>query len=471
MNIKLSSIGHLWDDVCNLVIRPQRCQYDPSVHLGPRLFTLGNNIYERTDFTVVNGRGHNLQCSHYQPVDTQRPAAKLPCVIYCHGNCGSRCDALDAVQILLPCNITVLAFDFSGSGLSDGEYVSLGFYEKQDVSCIVEYLWGTKRVSRIGLWGRSMGAATSIMYCNLDHTIAGIVVDSPFTSLEDVMTELVTSYQSWIPKKMIKMGINVMRRSILSRAHFDIRNNAPIEYAKNCFVPALFAHAEGDDFIKIHHSERLYEVYGGDKNLIRFDGDHNSERPDFFYDSVAIFFYNVLVSNDPVLEKELQTSYSSDMSSTGSSQPIASKIGVGISTPNSKNIVRSDSDEEQERGDDRVERAESTHDLFSILRSSRKDSDLPKKISRLIDDDIGELPKSPHTNQMVIPSSLSSDTKRTINVDVPTNEKLEQQYLYQALIESLKDQISNTSDDKELKELNARLEELIIQAKNEEIEI
>jgi hypothetical protein len=317
-----------------------------------------------------------------------------------------------------------------------------------------------------------MGAATSIMYCNLDHTIAGVVVDSPFTSLEDVMTELVTSYQSWIPKKMIKMGINVMRRSILNRAQFDIRKNAPIEYAKNCFVPALFAHAEGDDFIKIHHSERLYEVYGGDKSLIRFDGDHNSERPDFFYDSVAIFFYNVLVSNDPVLEKELQTSYSSDMSSTGSSQSIASKIGVGISTPKSKNIVGSDSDEEQERGDNRVERSESTYDLFSILGSSRKDSNLPKKISRLVDDVVvGKLPKSPHTNQMVIPSSLSLDTKNTINVDVPTNEKLEQQYLYQALIESLKDQISNTSDDKELKELNARLDELILQAKNEEIEI
>lgn len=116
-------------------------------------------------------------------------------MIYCHGNCGSRCDALDAVQVLLPYNITVLAFDFSGSGLSDGEYVSLGFFEKQDVAAIVEYLWKTQTVSRIGLWGRSMGAATSLMYAAEDCTIAGIVVDSPFASLEDLMMDLVLNYK------------------------------------------------------------------------------------------------------------------------------------------------------------------------------------------------------------------------------------------------------------------------------------
>lgn len=32
----------------------------------------------------------------------------------------------------------------------------------------------------------------------------------------------------------------------------------------------------------------------GDKNIIKFDGDHNSSRPQSYYDSVLIFFYNVL---------------------------------------------------------------------------------------------------------------------------------------------------------------------------------
>ncbi len=48
-------------------------------------------------------------------------AGRVPCVIYCHGNCGSRVDASDCLDLLLPQNISVFAFDFSGSGLSDGE--------------------------------------------------------------------------------------------------------------------------------------------------------------------------------------------------------------------------------------------------------------------------------------------------------------------------------------------------------------
>lgn len=38
----------------------------------------------------------------------------------------------------------------------------------------------------------------------------------------------------------------------------------------------------------------IFNSLQGDKNIIYFDGDHNSSRPQFYYDSVSIFFYNVL---------------------------------------------------------------------------------------------------------------------------------------------------------------------------------
>ena len=45
-----------------------------------------------------------------------------------------------AVNLLLPQNITVFAFDFAGSGLSEGEYISLGWYEREDVQTVTEHL-------------------------------------------------------------------------------------------------------------------------------------------------------------------------------------------------------------------------------------------------------------------------------------------------------------------------------------------
>lgn len=72
----------------------------------------------------MNERRQRLKCSHYMPVLEGTMASrttKFPCVVYCHGNCGSRVDASDCLDLLLPQNISVFAFDFSGSGLSDGK--------------------------------------------------------------------------------------------------------------------------------------------------------------------------------------------------------------------------------------------------------------------------------------------------------------------------------------------------------------
>lgn len=42
-------------------------------------------------------------------------------------------------------------------------------------------LWTpTGKVSKIGLWGRSMGAATSLFYGQKDPSVAALVLDSPF---------------------------------------------------------------------------------------------------------------------------------------------------------------------------------------------------------------------------------------------------------------------------------------------------
>ena len=74
----------------------------------------------------------------------------------------------------------------------------------------------------------------------------------------------------------------------------DIEKLNPIDYVDKCYIPALFVIAKGDDFVRPHHGELMHSKYMGDKNLIRVEGDHNSDRPQFLMDSVAIFFHNVL---------------------------------------------------------------------------------------------------------------------------------------------------------------------------------
>lgn len=85
-----------------------------------------------------------------------------------------------------------------------------------------------------------------------------------------------------------------MRHVIQKRVKFDIMDLNAVQSAPKTFIPALFGHAADDVFIQSHHSDLIYSSYAGDKNIIKFEGDHNSPRPQFYYDSVSIFFYNVL---------------------------------------------------------------------------------------------------------------------------------------------------------------------------------
>eukprot|EP01103_Thecamoeba_quadrilineata_P018731 TRINITY_DN7314_c0_g1_i1.p1 TRINITY_DN7314_c0_g1~~TRINITY_DN7314_c0_g1_i1.p1 ORF type:complete len:576 (-),score=105.31 TRINITY_DN7314_c0_g1_i1:155-1882(-) len=322
------SIKTGYSQLVDMIIRPPRATYDVA-ELGEKIFRIGKSLYQRTDIELLNPRGLKLQCSHYEPHEENRIRERLPCVIYLHGNCGCRLDAHDCLQILLPYNISLFTLDLSGSGLSDGDYLSLGYYEKEDVTTIVDFLRNTERVSRIGIWGRSMGAATAIMYGASDPSIACLVLDSAFSDLYQVARELVEHSPMKIPKSVLSLGLKMIRRTINSKAKFDIKELKPITYVPSSFIPALFVHAEGDRFILPHHSKTMFEKYAGDKNLIMVDGDHNTPRPLFFYDSVAIFFHNTLLSSE-----ELQTEVPTQKTHTSPRRDVSLSGGA----PNSARV-------------------------------------------------------------------------------------------------------------------------------------
>ena len=242
---------------------------------------------------MTNKRNLKLQCSFWEPYDEEREYDRLPCVVYLHGNSSSRCEAVSEIKYLLTMNITFFAFDFSGCGKSEGEYISLGWYETDDVQCVIEYLRKTNKVSTIGLWGRSMGAVTAIMYGVRDPSIAGLVLDSSFSSLNKLIEELVKEKVS-LPQFVVNQATKLVKSTVNKRANFNLDDIEPVKFAETCFIPALFCHGNGDSFVKKHHCEELYAVYPGDKNVIYVDGDHNTSRPRYFRDSASIFFYNTL---------------------------------------------------------------------------------------------------------------------------------------------------------------------------------
>jgi hypothetical protein len=138
-----------------------------------------------------------------------------------------------------------------------------------------------------------MGAVTAIMYGDKDPSIAGLILDSPFSSLKLLVEELVKDKIS-LPGWIVNQALKLVKSTVQKKAKFKLDDIEPIKWAERCFIPALFVAANDDTFVKPHHSKMLHDLYPGDKNLVFIEGDHNSSRPRFFKDSAAIFFYNTL---------------------------------------------------------------------------------------------------------------------------------------------------------------------------------
>jgi len=286
-----------YEQLVQAIIRPPRSSYNSKM-LGPKRFMFAGRIYHRQDFDICSHRPDRsmLKCSHFkpEPKDGEMPLRR-PCVIFLHGNAASRMEGLCIIKTVLAASADLFLFDFGGSGLSEGEYVSLGHFEKEDLEAVVNRLRHSDHVSSIGLWGRSMGAVTALLYAVRDPSIAGMVVDSPFTDLRTLAGELCEkeTYGA-VPSWLADAALSVIRVSIQQRVGFDLDELCPISIASQINIPAIFAAADEDDFIYPHHARMIEEEYCGQSRFMNFEGDHNSDRPKEFFADVRRFFMRTL---------------------------------------------------------------------------------------------------------------------------------------------------------------------------------
>jgi pimeloyl-ACP methyl ester carboxylesterase len=287
----------MYESIINAFIRPTRHVYDPEVDLGPQHFSLGDAAFlcKRSDLVLRNKWGKSLQCSWFDREDLPKDKPR-PCVVYCHANSGSRCNAKQTVRLLLPFGISVFTFDFSGSGLSEGEYVTLGSREQSDIECVVAHLREQKSlVSRVAVWGRSMGAVATLLYARSDPRLAALVCDSPFSDLQALVQQLVQGdgtekKGSSMPSLLIDGALYFISAAIEKRCDLNLYEVSPVRDVAYMRIPVLFLHGTRDVDVPPSHSDTLFNNYGSeDKCLLKVDQGHNSLRPADTNEQIARF--------------------------------------------------------------------------------------------------------------------------------------------------------------------------------------
>ena len=300
--MKQDKIKFSYEALWKYIIRPPRDNYSLDL-LGPTSFLYRGKIYQRKDYDLISSMGYIMKCSLVEPQIKYRPTNEMPIILYLHGNCSSRVEGMRMTEELLKRDINLFLIDFPGCGLSGGDYISLGYHEKDDVGIIIDFLETLPGVGNIGIWGRSMGAATTMLYTHKDPRVKAICVDSPFADFKRLAKEITLSYAN-LPNFIFETVLSFIRNTIKKKNGMDINLLKPIEAAMKTFQPVIFIHAKNDELIPFKHSSDLFEVYKGPKSIRYLDkGGHNTRRPDKIIKQIGEFFQKYLFFEDSNLPK------------------------------------------------------------------------------------------------------------------------------------------------------------------------
>ena len=282
-------ISFSYETLWKSIIRPPRDKYSPK-DLGPSSFICKKKNYSRKDFNILGCNGNILQCTFFELDEIDREVLSLPVIIYLHGNAGSRIDSLKYLRTILEQGINLFCFDFAGCGLSEGEYISLGYHEKEDLKIIVDFVSKLPYVSSIGLWGHSMGAATAILYAANDNRISCICADSSFSDFNMLAKETVDKNIK-LPNFIYSTAISFVRKTIIKKNGLDIYNLKPIEEVKKIKIPIMFVHGIKDLLINMQHSVQLFESCNAAPKIVNFfEGGHNTKRDKLLVEKILEFF-------------------------------------------------------------------------------------------------------------------------------------------------------------------------------------
>ena len=185
----------------------------------------------------------------------------------------------------------VLIPSMRACGDSEGEYIGMGWLDKDDLQCWIKLITEQAPKSEIILHGSSMGAATVLMASgdNLPENVKAIVADSGYTSVWDIFASEAKARFN-LPAFPI---LNMFEIVANVRAQYDIKEASALEQVKNSKTPILFIHGDADDFVPEYMCEELYSAANCTKEkLIIHDARHTDSKykePETYYNKIFEF--------------------------------------------------------------------------------------------------------------------------------------------------------------------------------------
>lgn len=215
------------------------------------------NLAYQEAWLPVKTASNQIEKMHGWWIPASSPSNKV--LLYLHGNGVNIGANVNHANRFHRMGFSVLLPSYRGYGLSQGSFPT-EFQVYQDAQVAWNYLTQEKKIpaNRIFIYGHSLGGAVAIDLAVKHPDAAGLIVESSFTSIADVV-----NYQQIY---------RIFPIHLLLHQRFDSINKV-----RSLAMPVLFIHGTADGQVPASMSQQLYEAAPQPKQLFLVpEAGHNN---------------------------------------------------------------------------------------------------------------------------------------------------------------------------------------------------
>ncbi len=189
----------------------------------------------------------------------------------------------------------VVVFDLRAHGSSGGTEFSPGLPTVTDVRIITDSVLARKGTKNIVFFGAGVGAAIALQSAVYDDRCRGLVLQSPFNTLENYLDRY--SSEKW--GVMSNFWLPVLRRNMAELLHYPVKELDLRHIASYTTLPSLYIIGSTDNKIYTSETLQVFDASASDKKelfLIRNAGHDNVAKTggEGFYNRIAAFIMTTM---------------------------------------------------------------------------------------------------------------------------------------------------------------------------------
>lgn len=226
----------------------------------------GTESWERKEFTVTMPDGYIIHGDM-----TKNDPKKV--VLLLHGHGSTREGVVKYARVFYELGYSIVIYDHRGHGDNERTYSTLGFRESKDAFEMFKFVrkeFGED--AEIGVFGVSMGGASTVLMTQYTQDMDFIVLDCPYAGFDTMLKQICKDKHQPSPLPLLCANLNLKKKCHCSFKDVNVR-----EFAKKITVPVLNIHGSADTKLRPHNQKLIMDNVHSYKETMIVEGAEHGQ--------------------------------------------------------------------------------------------------------------------------------------------------------------------------------------------------